>query len=102
MRKTCDKPRRRGAVPAFREHLVHCAAREATLQHGIRLIMAKRRPVRHSTGAIGLDPRDTIAQARKRPRACMCSGHAPLPCLSEIKKSVTSEPMTSLNVHYMF
>jgi hypothetical protein len=27
----------------------------------------------------GLDPRDAVTQARKRPRACMNSGHAPPP-----------------------
>jgi hypothetical protein len=53
---------------------VHRAARKTALQYGIGFIMTKRRPARPYTGALGFDPRDPIAQARKHP----CAGHAPL------------------------
>jgi hypothetical protein len=79
---------------------VHRAAREATLQHRIRLVMAERRPAQHSAGTVSLDPRDIVAQTRKRAR--MCAAHAPLSWSAVIKNPVRSEPMTGLNVHYMF
>lgn len=43
-RQTRDEPGRRRAVPSFREHLVHGAAREPALQHRIHLRVVERRP----------------------------------------------------------
>ena len=41
-RQPCDKPGRRGALPAFRKHLVYGGQREAALQPRIGLRMAER------------------------------------------------------------
>jgi hypothetical protein len=82
VREAGDESRRRSAVPAFREHLMHRAARQAALQHGIRLLMTKQRPARHSTAMIGLDARDAVTQTRKRPRAAPVSSHDHYPSVT--------------------
>jgi hypothetical protein len=45
---------------------MHGAPSKPALQHRIRLLMTERGPARHSAAVIGFDPRDAVAQARKR------------------------------------
>jgi hypothetical protein len=84
LRKARDESRRRRAMSALREHLMQCAAREATLQHGIRLGVTERRPVRRICGYARFNPRNIVAQTRKRAR--MCAAHAPLSWSSRDQK----------------
>lgn len=77
-RKTCDKTRRHGALPAgFSEHLVHRPQGKTALQRRVRIGMPERHPARRIRIAMRLDALDAAAQSRKRVRAC--AGHAPLP-----------------------
>jgi hypothetical protein len=74
--KACDKPRRRGTLPAcFREHLVHRAEGEAALQRRIGVGMSERHPARQVRIAGRFDTLDPPTQSRKRAGAL---AHAPL------------------------
>jgi len=96
-RKPRDKTRRRGALPAtFREHLVHRAPSQATLQRQIRIGIPERDPARRIGFALRLDALDAAAQIRKRARAC--AAHAPFPW----KMVAVTEPVIGPFVHDMF
>lgn len=75
-RQPGEKPRRRGALPAFGKHFMHRGYRETALQARIGICMPKRHAPRRTSLRGRLDALDAAAQGRKRVRAR--AGHAPL------------------------